>query len=553
MQDLVKRAATAKDPSDSASISLAESDPEAWWKSFGDGEELDYSNLLELLAPSTGTRRDLLSGYFEAGEDELESGLKIPTAAHKAIAQLVRRGSIRVIITTNFDRLIEHALDEAGVSHQVIHRADQIAAMSPLTHANATVIKVHGDYFDLDMRNTIEELSAYPEDLAALVDRVFDEYGLIISGWSADWDKALVQALEKRGSRRYPLYWDSRSSKGENAKRLIAQHSGKVISASSADELFSGLIERVEALEKLAEPPVTTAIAVARLKRYLPEPARRIDAHDLVMQTSERLAQYIAEKPLYAQTFDYQDLQDLYEGYLEASRPLLTLLTVGVWHDGDGRYTALWQDALQRLLDARVAPDGVFTEVLSGAQHYPALLAMEAMGLAALGRGRDRTLLNLATEANWHSPYSPRNSFSPAAQVLHVHRILGHDTSNSLPRWKGTRWIYPASHMLREDLRDIVRDLIPDDARYKMVFDSLEYELGLIQEHTQDAYSAYRANPGEFLGEGQWLPGGEVSAEVTFRKTADREAWRALLGDGDDFDTQLVEFREVLKSMQRWG
>jgi hypothetical protein len=36
------------------------------------------------------------------------------TAAHNAIAALVKVGWIKVVITTNFDRLIEQALDAPG-------------------------------------------------------------------------------------------------------------------------------------------------------------------------------------------------------------------------------------------------------------------------------------------------------------------------------------------------------------------------------------------------------------------------------------------------------
>ena len=177
---------------------------------------------------------------------------------------------------------MERALEEAGVSPQVVASPAGVTGMTPLQHAQVTVIKLHGDYADLQMRNTIDELSTYPAELDSLLDRVLDEYGLIISGWSADWDTALVAALERLKSRRYPLYWDSRSSKGETARRLLAQHSGVVTPASSADELFTGLVDRIDALDRLAEPPLTTAVAVARLKRYLPDPVRRIDLDDLV-------------------------------------------------------------------------------------------------------------------------------------------------------------------------------------------------------------------------------------------------------------------------------
>jgi len=51
---------------------------------------------------------------------------------------------------------------------------------------------LHGDYADLDQRNTIDELEKYDKPLQNLLDRILDEYGLIVCGWSADWDKALV-------------------------------------------------------------------------------------------------------------------------------------------------------------------------------------------------------------------------------------------------------------------------------------------------------------------------------------------------------------------------
>ena len=65
--------------------------------------------------------------------------------------------------------------------------------MKPLTHAKATVIKLHGDWTNLESRNAIDELSEYPNEWEDLLTRVFNEYGLLVSGWSAEWDKALVR------------------------------------------------------------------------------------------------------------------------------------------------------------------------------------------------------------------------------------------------------------------------------------------------------------------------------------------------------------------------
>lgn len=197
VRDLVRRAAAAAAPEDADAPQRAHDDPEVWWAEHGDGQPLGYSNLLAALAPTPAARRALLAGFFEPSEEDLESGLKVPSPAHRALADLVKRGTVRVILTTNFDRLTERALEDAGVSPQVISNVGALAGMSPLQHTAATVIKLHGDYADLLQRNTVDELTAYPPEWDVLLDRVLSEYGLLISGWSADWDHALVAALER--------------------------------------------------------------------------------------------------------------------------------------------------------------------------------------------------------------------------------------------------------------------------------------------------------------------------------------------------------------------
>jgi SIR2-like protein len=278
--DLVRRCAVASNPDKFDPVEFsndAARDPEAWWQKYGAGTPLGYSSLLAELAPTPAARHALLAGYFEPSDVELDEQTKIPGLAHKAIAKLVSRGTIRVILTTNFDRLLERALEEEGVAPQVIHRTEQIDGATPLPHARVTVIKLHGDYADLDKRNTIDELSAYPPEVDQLLDRVLDEYGLIVSGWSGDWDVALVAALERCRSRRYPLYWCAYASPSESARRLIDQHNGVVIGGVGADDFFRDLEARLDALDYLASPLPSRDMAIAQLKRALPNPQRRIE------------------------------------------------------------------------------------------------------------------------------------------------------------------------------------------------------------------------------------------------------------------------------------
>src|ERR1035437_2283569 len=117
--DMVRRIAKAagEDPG---------ADPTQWYKKKF-GKEASYSDLLATLGPTPAERMSLLKEYFEPTEEQVSQGLKVPTQAHKAIARLVARGYIKVIITTNFDRLMERAIEAEGVSPVIVSSPDQIA------------------------------------------------------------------------------------------------------------------------------------------------------------------------------------------------------------------------------------------------------------------------------------------------------------------------------------------------------------------------------------------------------------------------------------------
>jgi len=80
-------------------------DPALWYRERY-GKEPDYSDLLDALAKTPAERQQLLRAYLEPSEAERADGLKAPTAGHRAIASLAAKGYIRIIITTNFDRLM---------------------------------------------------------------------------------------------------------------------------------------------------------------------------------------------------------------------------------------------------------------------------------------------------------------------------------------------------------------------------------------------------------------------------------------------------------------
>jgi hypothetical protein len=244
------------------------SEHEDWAQWFRDkhGNEPNYSEILDAVATTASERRAILHGYIEAEEGD---DARRPTKAHNAIAKLVVDGAVRVIITTNFDRLIENALREAGVEPTVIASADMLAGATPMIHARCTVIKVHGDYLDTRIKNTDAELSGYDPAIDGLLDEVFDRFGLIVVGWSGEWDTALRAALLRAPNRRYPLYWAARGPIAPLANDLIAHRAGRSVPIHDADTFFCRLRDAVEALQEAARPhPQSVAVALAMARRY---------------------------------------------------------------------------------------------------------------------------------------------------------------------------------------------------------------------------------------------------------------------------------------------
>ncbi|MBM7416259.1 MULTISPECIES: SIR2 family protein [Nocardiaceae] len=550
VKSLVSKLAAAEDPDDAQSHALAASDPEAWWSAHADGE-LGYSSLLAEAAPSASTRQGLLREYFVATDREREEGNKVPGPAHTAVAELAKRGTVRVILTTNFDRLIEQALDAEGVQAQVISRADAVKGMTPLTHAAVTVIKLHGDYTELDTRNTLDELTTYPKEWTELLRQVFTEFGLVISGWSGEWDKALVAALES-APRRYPLYWDSRSSNGPGARQLLTALHGHRMPAETAEQLFSDLAGSIDALDRLAEPQLTTAMAIARLKRYLPNPVLRIDLHDLVMSKVDDVATAVRSLPFRSNVLTVDDLDGHFTELLAATTPLLRLLIAGVYHDDEGAHTRLWVDILQRLLDLRQTFTG--PTALLPLQHYPALLALQSMNIVAVERSRDGLFTELLTAPRWADI---GRDPSPAFDVLHMGQVLDDGTVLVLPRWNGHRWSYPPSHMLRNDLEAVFADHLPSGEQFRRLMDDVEYRTGFVQHFLRvPDLGMWHANSGEFVGDRNQRRDGSLPAETRFREHIERHGkgvWGTMTATGILTDSEFDSYRAVLKQYVRFG
>ena len=433
----------------------------------------DYSMLLDELTNTRTERQQLLRPYFEANEQEREEGLKQPTAAHHAIAQLAAQGFVKGIITTNFDRLTESALRAAGVEPAVLSSPDDLTGALPLPHMQCCVFKVHGDYLDTRIRNTPDELDEYPEEINRFLDRVFDEFGLIVCGWSAKWDGALRDAIRRTPCRRFTTFWATDREPSDEAQQLIENRRAEVISIEDADSFFQKVQHKVEAIEEFRKPhPLSTQAAVASLKRFLSEPKYKIQLADLIEETVKSVLEETSDRDFDVdnQRLTTETITARIRAYDETCSTLLTMAAVGGrW--AEEQHHEFWQPALQCLSSAALSSRGMWLEL----RRYPATLLFYALGLGAANAGRFDFLGRLFS-TTVHRQNNERNSIT---QYLAPDLYYDGNTSKMelLEGMSGHN--FPLNTWVYRTLRNYTEGIFPDDDQYTLIFDKLEILISL--------------------------------------------------------------------------
>ncbi|MBJ6751345.1 SIR2 family protein [Geomonas anaerohicana] len=481
-----------------AAISGEPCDPSpAEWYRAKFNRDPDYSVLLATLAKTPSERQQLLRGYWEPTDLEREEGAKLPTAAHQAIASLVEQGFIRIIITTNFDRLMEAALADVGITPTVLSIPDQVHGTLPLIHTRCCVFKVHGDYLDTRILNTPEELASYPPEFDALLDRIFDEFGLIVCGWSADWDEALRRAIFRTPCRRFATYWAAHGEPSSTAQQLIAHRNANVINIDGSDSFFQALQQQVQSLEEFSRPhPLSIEAAVTSLKRYLSEPRFRIQLDDLVSCEIDRIIA-ATSGPKFSVTNPVPDLTNSTaraRTYEAVSSTMVAMATIGGRWVEEQHYT-VWQRALERLVLAIPREVNGTTYIMwAGLQRYPATLLLYTLGIASLEAGCLQFLGKLFS-TQIHLEYQ-----EPVAVVTMLPPCCMFEDSHVARQLEGMeRRHAPMNDWIHNFLRPQFKQTFPSDKRFTLLFDKLEILMAMsCAYHSSNSGSSYWAPPGAF-------------------------------------------------------
>lgn len=334
-------------------------DHEQWYKERY-GEPLRYQSILEKIAPAPLERQRLLRAYFEPADPD--SSAKQPTLAHRALARLVKAGIIRVLVTLNFDRLIEQAIRAEGMEPTIVASAADAEGLAPLHTLDCCVVHLHGDYLNPStMLNTVNELASYEPAKLELLHRILADYGLIIAGWSGVHDPALVDAIKTQYPGRYTLSWVEPGTQEQPAAEFRTLKKGALV-PTDADTAFGFLADSVAALNsRRARHPLTATVASETAKRELSGQWVAIGLHDRLSTEFEALHRL----PEFPTADNPQEAPDGYAAMLdrieEASKvPVALVCALAYW--GDAKTDIWWTDEIERF--SRQLRAGGWTKLL---------------------------------------------------------------------------------------------------------------------------------------------------------------------------------------------
>ena len=457
--DLLKKLAAQNHVSDGKNL-------EEWFREKY-GCPVGYSSVLQELAKTQTERVGLMKPYFEPVGKERPK----PTKAHHAIAKLAKNGYIKVILTTNFDRLLETALEEEGITPQVIRFDDDIKGATPLVHSNLTVVKINGDYLDCRFRNTDNELESYSAEMSEYLRRIFNDFGLITCGWSAQWDKGLVDIMRSSDNFRYASYF-SHVRDLTNELRDIAQYrKGNAVSIKDADSFFSELYERVEALARCdSDHPLTKDIAVARIKKYIADPNGLIQYTDLFEQEAQAAYEKIA-KELNYNSFDkttFDKFNELHFGAIEKLMPMcITAVRWAKPEHEDAIFNAIIR------LSSGFPTIRNYSEDAIKLQKLASLYLMYVVGISCMIYEKYSLL-----DKVFHIKVPTEYEKEFLIEQVNCNLWIDDNTINPI-LYENQRYYSPFSRFIETQLKPIFAHLFIAPKDYECIFDIFEYFLGI--------------------------------------------------------------------------
>lgn len=234
----------------------------------------EYAQYFERAHPREDDRRRYL-------EDRVRAAA--PSYGHYALAALLAAGRVRIVWTTNMDRVLEDAhVQFAGTTTAltVASLDSGKIALRVLREERWPMLgKVHGDYQSSRLKNVAAELREQDAHIREALVESCRRFGLVVVGYSGR-DDSVMDALDAAvaDGKGYPqgLFWIHRSDAQPSPRvdNLIGVARATGIEAEFIQaETFDEVLDRVLLVEADLPPRVQQLLDEKRPYRFTPAPA----------------------------------------------------------------------------------------------------------------------------------------------------------------------------------------------------------------------------------------------------------------------------------------
>jgi len=473
--------------------------PQDWYTEMHEGRAPTFTSLFAELAKSNEDRSAILRPYFEPVDKDDKPQKIEPTPAHRSIARLVRDGVIRMIITPNFDPLLEEAIKiEIGKNPVVItHESDP--RLMEVTGDQCHIVKTNGNYPSTDLKLTPDDLASYDKNLADYLDRIFSEYGLVICGWSGNHDAGLVKILTAERIRRFAIFWCNHDAPEKIPEVIRNKLHLSTIGIRTANEFFGDLESRIDILSRHERTSsLTVESAIKKVKDALRDSRPELILSDLLREETDRVLgelnrfDFVPEGPINGKTIFKNRLEELER----VSAPLAAMVATIAYYD-DGNYAELITETIDRLINLQgleedflhngqqvsdIDRPSKLREYLHKLRLYPALLVIYSAGITATRKGNFNCLSAILEKPRIRQFVASERAWKdvPYFESVNIWNVVW-----TIEQWtleyggerfgkQGNPYYYPT-----KVIQTIINPLIPSELYFDASFDVFELLYGL--------------------------------------------------------------------------
>ena len=223
-----------------------------WDKELEERNSEEYLTWKEQLDINDENKYMFYSNYFEKlfrestdGYNELEKIMEhaIPRIGYFMLAHILSSTSHNIVITTNFDHLLEQAIENFTSTLPLVIGHENLAHYITTPIFRPTIIKIHHDLL-FDPQNKEEELEELHENWQKALDIIFSEYNPIFIGYAGN-DNTLMDFLtqnsRKFSDHKWMLpYWMIYETEklDSRIKTFISKANGYLIWHKGFDDVF---------------------------------------------------------------------------------------------------------------------------------------------------------------------------------------------------------------------------------------------------------------------------------------------------------------------------